>query len=257
MDSREEEIILSHLEDLAEKSDTLGKYIFSDFLAPEQVQEALSMPVVRNAPYLLWGGVDSCERKLFCFGNAETTGCEPTFPIALIRVQPAMEKFAQQLSHRDFLGAVMNLGVKRQVVGDIFVSGNSAYIFFKEQIASFIIENLVKVKNTQVKCELLDINSAEGLEELMPKTQNAVYSSASERLDGIIAAVYKLSRGAAVELIKGGLVQINHRFSCDTAAVLKAGDLISVRGKGRFIYRGCLGQSKKGRLRIAAEMYVT
>ena len=111
-----EEIILSRLEDLAAKSDKAGIYTFSDFLAPEQVQAALNIQAIRRAPHMLWGGAHCCERKLFCFGSVEDMGYEPEFPIAVVRLRPAQEKFAQQLGHRDFMGAVMNLGVKRQVV---------------------------------------------------------------------------------------------------------------------------------------------
>ncbi len=251
-----EEIILSRLEDLAAKSDKAGVYTFSDFLAPEQVQAALNIQAIRRAPHMLWGGAHCCERKLFCFGSVEDMGYEPEFPIAVVRLRPAQEKFAQQLGHRDFMGAVMNLGVKRQVVGDIFIKDNTAYMFLKEQIAPFVMDNLNKVKNTQIRCGLLEKNAAE-LEELRPRTERIVCTAPSERLDAVIAAVYKLSRGNSAELIRSGLVQVNHRLSGDAAALLSEGDLVSVRGKGRFLYSGSLGQSKKGRLRIAAEIYVT
>ena len=84
-----------------------------------------------------------------------------------------------------------------------------------------------------------------------------VCTAASERLDGVVSAVYNLSRGNTAQLIKAGLVQINHRTSYDAAVLIKAGDLISVRGRGRFIYNGVQGQSKKGRLRISAELYMS
>lgn len=256
MEYKEEEIILSRLEDLAAKSDKAGIYTFSDFLAPEQVQAALNFQAIRRAPHMLWGGAKGCERKLFCFGSVEDMGYEPEFPIAIVRFRPAQEKFAQQLGHRDFMGAIMNLGVRRQVVGDIFIKDNTAYVFLKEQIALFVMDNLNKVKNTQIKCELLDKNASE-LEDLGPKTEKILCTVSSERLDAVIAAVYKLSRGTSAELIKSGLVQVNHKLSYDAAALLSGGELVSVRGKGRFLYSGSLGQSKKGRLRVEAEIYVT
>ncbi|PWL99902.1 MAG: hypothetical protein DBY09_03565 [Selenomonadales bacterium] len=256
MDDKEE-ILFSRLEDLAEKWEGRGIYVFSDFLSPEQARAALDLPVIRKTPHMLWGGLEYCERKLICFGTPEIMGYQPEFPITLMRVRPAAEKFAQELGHRDFLGAVMNLGVKRQVVGDIFVNGNSAYMFLKESIAAFAADNLNKVKNTPVKCELLDCSVAEALDGLRPKTERMVCTAASERLDGVVSAVYNLSRGNTAQLIKAGLVQINHRTSYDAAVLIKAGDLISVRGRGRFIYNGVQGQSKKGRLRISAELYMS
>lgn len=108
-----------------------------------------------------------------------------------------------------------------------------------------------------MKCELLDCSAAEALDGLRPKTERIVCTAASERLDGVVSAVYNLSRGNTAQLIKAGLVQINHRTSYDAAVLIKAGDLISVRGRGRFIYNGVQGQSKKGRLRISAELYMS
>lgn len=256
MEDKEEEILFSRLEDLAERSDKLGIYTYSDFMAPEQVQAALNVYAIGKAPHSLWGGASFCERKLFCFGSMEDIGYEPEFPIAAVLIRPVKEKFAQQLGHRDFMGAIMNLGVRRQVVGDIFIEADIAYVFLKEQISNFVIENLNKVKNTHVECELMDKNSVK-LENLRPKTEKAVYTVASERMDAVIAAVYRISRGTSAELIRAGLAQINHKPSYDAAALLSAGDLVSVRGKGRFFYNGSLGQSKKGRLHIEVELYVT
>lgn len=255
--NKEEEIIYARLEELAEKSEERGIYTFSDFLTPAQIQNAQEIERIRKTPHLFWGGTDFTERKLIRFGDSANIGYELPFPISTLYIKPAAAKFAQALSHRDFLGALMNLGIKRQVIGDIFTQENAAYVFVREQIAVFITENLQKVKNTAVSCSVLMPDDAEELNRLRPRTEQFIVTAASERLDAVTAAVYSVSRGVSAELIRAGCVQVNHTVRYEAGMPLKAGDVISVRGKGRFIFKGISGISRKGRERIIIERYIT
>lgn len=255
--NKDEEMICARLEELAEKSEKRGIYTFSDFLTPAQIQNALAAERIRKTPHLLWGGTDFTERKLIRFGDNTAIGYEIPFPISALYIKPAAAKFAQALNHRDFLGALMNLGIKRGVIGDIFTEENAAYAFVREQIALFITENLCKVKNTAVSCSVLTPDECEKLNRLRPRTEQLSITAASERLDAVTAAVCSVSRGASAELIRAGSVQVNHIVRYEVGITLKAGDVISVRGKGRFIFKGCSGISRKGRERIIIERYIT
>ena len=103
-------------------------------------------------PYQLGGGYQDAERVMLRFGGEELMGYEEEFPISCLKVSPVSAKFADVLTHRDYLGALMNLGIERDRLGDILIAGNEAFIFCTSSMADFITENLVKVKHTSVSC---------------------------------------------------------------------------------------------------------
>ncbi len=99
--------------------------------------------------YATFGGYDGAERAVAAFGN----GCQyAEFPVKIIKAEPLSQKFADKLSHRDFLGSLMGLGIKRNVLGDIVIKENTGYIFCLDSIADYIVQNLDKVRHTGVKC---------------------------------------------------------------------------------------------------------
>ena len=111
---------------------------------------------ISYVPYSEFGGTENCERLMIRFGSEELFGYEEPFPIRCILAEPLIEKFADSFTHRDFLGAIMNLGIEREVVGDIAIKGKKAYIFCTEKIAEYIAENLVQVKHTSMRCTVLE-----------------------------------------------------------------------------------------------------
>ena len=111
------------------------------------------------AGYTIFGGRESCDRVMIAFGNEADCGYAPAFPICTMKVSAVSDKFSDDLNHRDFLGALMNLGIEREMVGDILItesthSGkhNNAYIFCVDTVADYIAENLTKIRHTNVKC---------------------------------------------------------------------------------------------------------
>ena len=162
-----------------------------------------------------------------------------------------MQKFADALTHRDFLGALLSLGVRRGVLGDIILSDNTGYVFCLDTIASLITDELKQVRRTTVKCNVL--NEVPVLATAEPEEQSI--NVASERLDAIVAAVFKLSRSQAQALFKEGKIFVNSRLSENTGFQPSDGDIISVRGLGRFAFSGVSGQSRKGRLFVTVRVY--
>jgi len=219
---------------------------FSDFLNLEEQSTLAGLKL--NTPYCLCGGYDSAERCAAAFG----CGCEDAvFPISIVKIEPASQKFADRLSHRDFLGSLMGLGIKREVLGDIVISNNTGYLFCLNTIAEYIADNLDKVRHTSVKCSIIQKLPDSAVNEPEEKELTA----ASERLDVIAAAVYKLSRNSVKELFTSRRIYVNSRLCENFSLVPKENDIISVRGYGRFVYCGIIGTTKKKRLLIKVKIY--
>ena len=246
-----DEILLSHLKDLSAKADRTGRFTFTDFLNLDE-QNTLQIAGRELIRYECFGGVAGCERVIARFGDPEEMGYEAPFPVVCVKISPLQQKFADELSHRDILGAVMNLGIERCCSGDIVLRDNVAYLFTLERIAPFICENLMKVKHTSVSCEVTDA-PPEG--ELF-RTEALTVNVSSLRADCVVAAVWRLSRGNAEKLFAAQKVFINGRLTESCSAQLKENDIVSVRGTGRFVYKTVSGNSKKGRLFVEIEKYV-
>ena len=186
------------------------------------------------------------------FGDEESFGYTENFPIVCIKAEPVSQKFADKLTHRDFLGALLNLGIERSTLGDIPIVDNVGYIFAKEDIAPFIVSELRRVKHTDVKLSITeDIPSG-----ALFKTERRKIQALGERIDAVVAKVFSISRGDASALFSKKLVYVNGRLCENTSYIPKRDEIISVRGYGRFIYLGYETTSKKGKLNIEVELYV-
>ena len=248
MADAERQQLINRFEELADRADAQGFWTDTEFLT---LAEQDTLCTLRLAvPHSLHAGYPGGERKVAAFGSEELFGCEYPSPIVCVKIAPASQKFADALTHRDFLGALMGLGVRREVMGDILIADNVGYLFCLESIAPYITDTLSEVKRTTVRCSLSEPPAA--LLEPPPITSVVI---PSERLDAMISAVYLLSRNAGKELIQQGRVFINSRLVQNASDSLSPGALISVRGKGRFIYEGIERETKKGRLRVRVRVY--
>lgn len=185
------------------------------------------------------------------FGDPERLGYEEEFPIVCIKATPAAPKFADALTHRDLLGAVMNLGIEREVLGDIFLREGEAYFFAEEKIAPFLLENLKRAKHTDLRPTIVTPPT-----DLLVRTEEMTVQVGSERLDAVIARVFSLSREEAQSLFPKGLVYLDGRATESPSALPREGNIVSVRTFGRFLYRGVVSFSRKGKLNVLVEKYV-
>lgn len=247
------ELLKRRFIELANRSYDAGIYTFTDFLglAEQSAFDEIKRELGR-IPYSAFGGAEGCERVVVRFGSEEEMGYDMPYPIAVIKVEPTSQKYADKLTHRDFLGALLNLGIEREVLGDIVIINNVGYVFALESIAEYIAENLVRVKHTDVKREIV----TELPEGELFKTESRTVQVSGERLDAIVAKVFSLSREEAQSLFKKRLVFASGKQIESTSYTPKSNERISVRGHGRFIYRGCTSLSKKGKMNIAVEIYV-
>ena len=122
-----DDYLLGHLADLSERAEAKGVYTFSDFLSPDE-QSALLERQRQFSVFTLYGGADATERNMARFGSEDLTGYAQDFPIGCLKILPANPRFAEPLTHRDYLGSVMALGIERSGVGDIVVRENEAYL---------------------------------------------------------------------------------------------------------------------------------
>ena len=199
----------------------------------------------------LFGGYDHAERQVAAF-YPDTLGFCWEYPIDCLKITPKALRFSEELGHRDYLGAILNLGVDRSVVGDILIKEKEAWFFCLNKMSDFFIENLVSVRHTTVLTERVAL--AEEIPE--PQFQAINGTCASVRLDALIALAFQTSRSSMVSFIEGGLVFVNGKLITSNGYEPKDGDIISVRGKGRFIFDGVSRQTKKGRLGIHLRKYI-
>ncbi len=227
-------------------------YTFTPFLGLSE-QDALNS-VSRDLPakFTLSGGAPGCERVMARFGDPEEFGYEEDYPIRLLKIAPKAPKFAEALTHRDYLGALMNLGIERETLGDIILRDGTAYLFAEEKISSFLTENFTRAKHTDLTVTLCDALP----EGDLFRTEEIRIVAAGERLDGVIAKIYHISREEANALFRKKLVFIDGKLTENNSAIPKDGARISVRGFGRFIYRGFQSETKKGKLNLVIEKYV-
>lgn len=251
--SDERELLKKRLAELYTKADRGGYFTYTDFLGLAE-QSTLGELLTKMHPrsVTLFGGADGAERVMARFGNADDIGYDEPFPILCVRIEPLSQKFADKLTHRDFLGALMNLGIERCTLGDVVIRENVGYVFATEEMAKFITGELSRVKRTDVNAAIID----ELPEGELYKTEDKRIQIQSERVDAVIAKTYSLSRDDAQALVKRRLVFVNGKEIDSTSHTPKEGDKISVRGYGRLIYRGFDSTSRKGKLNAIVSVYV-
>ncbi len=246
----EEKELYHRVLDLCERSDQRGIYTESTFLT-EGEQESLRFCPFPTAPQFI-GGYDDAERRLAVFGKEEELGYPWPSTITLLKIEPKMQKYADPLTHRDFLGALLNLGMKRELLGDIIIFENVGFVFALEHIAPYIKDNLKRVRHTDVSVEY-----AETLPEKAGKNlEEKQVVAASPRLDALIAAVWNLSRSEAKALVEKEKVSVRGKNITDPSREIAEGERVSVRGQGRFIFLGKQGETKSGRCRMDIKLYV-
>ncbi|MDL2218870.1 YlmH/Sll1252 family protein [Ruminococcaceae bacterium OttesenSCG-928-O06] len=199
--------------------------------------------------FQFFGGYQGAERAMLCV--FEDSG-EISFPIAALRA--GVQGAQQAPGHRDYLGAVLGLGITRECVGDILADDAGATVFVQSRVAGFLQQQLFAVGRTSVQVAPA---GPEHLEHLDAQTAVEVQAAsvASLRLDAVLAAVLPANRAAAVRLIDAERVQVNHRTAQSPHTPLQAGDVLSIRGVGKYRLLGTGKKSKKNRTIIEYHKY--
>ena len=228
-----------------------SRFVFTDFLNEAEYSDVISMGMASGG-MTAYGGYEGASRVMIRFGNPEIFGYEEPFPITILHISPLIEKFADPLTHRDFLGAILNLGIERRVIGDILPDGPAAYVLCESHMADYLTENLVRVKHTSVKAEVVD----QIANEARPKAVSQNVQVSSNRIDAVVAQVYRFSRSQAQKALLSGQVFLNGRMVLNASSQLHENDVVSVRHHGKFRYTDITGETRKGNLRVQIERYV-
>lgn len=259
---KENDILLSHIHDLKDKSATESIVVCTNFLSVDEISLLLKNNR-SNSEYtdtFFFGGYSDAERKLAVFipkfyeineDDIKNFLDENTLnPVCALKI--TKDRFSS-LSHRDYLGAIMGLGIKRDTIGDILINDDGCILFCLKSISGYLIENLKQAGRGQLSVTeyiKTDIDLFES------NTDIIFLSVASLRLDCVVAAAFKLSRTVAVEMIKQGVVYVNSLQILKTDYSLNPGDKLVLRGKGKIIIEEITGKSKKGRIHINIKRYL-
>lgn len=208
---------------------------------------------IRELQITLYGGMEDCERQKMGFFLAEESLREEDFPIRVLKIRRKSKKFGQaDLSHRDYLGSLLGLGIDRSKIGDILVEEASAVCFVAEEIAPYICAVLEQVSKTAVIAEEVEATQA----IFKRQTETKRITAASLRLDAVAGEVFHLSRGKVQTLIGAEKAAVNWNTVTSTSHLLKEGDLVSLRGFGRFRVGEIGGKTKKDRIGLEIERYI-
>ena len=246
----EEKLFLERIRDLVELCDQRGIPRFSAFLDERQQRIARSAGSLPGVTCGFWGGFPEAERKLF---YALPDYCSPEDP-SLYPIRTLTASFPRQysLSHRDFLGALMNLGLRREAIGDILVGEGTAVLFLWEPVADLVLTELTKAGRVGLRL-------TEGCPDELPAAhafQELAGTVSSMRLDCVTALLTRESRDSAARLIRSGLVTVNSAAEQSVSFQVREGDKIAVRGHGKFVVREIGAPTKKDRLHITCLKYL-
>ncbi|MBP3610106.1 MAG: RNA-binding protein [Lachnospiraceae bacterium] len=235
--------------------------VYTDFLG--LAEQNLFYSAVKEFPpvcYSCYGGTKEAERFCIAFdGREAVSGLKQTeaeefylFPVVCLAVTPSSLKYSEVLTHRDYLGALLHLGITRSKIGDIFIRDGQAYVFCMESIADFICKELCTVKHTLVHCEIITPEE----ELLRPELKEMTGTVASLRLDAFLSVAFQTSRSSLAAFIDAGKTFVNGRLVTKAGHQLEEGDIVSVRGKGRFKVTEIKNLTKKGRIVVTINKYI-
>lgn len=251
----DDRLAMARLLDKAEFTAKAHRLAHSDFLDPHQVQLAEKLlSSVSTCEYSFFGGFAMAERAVVLFWPEFIEDSELLrFKNEILKSIEIKPLCRNTLSHRDYLGALMSLGIRREVTGDILVREESCSIIVLSEISQYITENLLKVGNIGVDVTISDIMELSTPEPRISEIKTTV---AALRLDSLCAHSFGLSRGKAAEFIKAGKVQLNWEATLSVDKQVCEGDTISLRGKGKAVLDKVGGRTKKDRIAILIKKFV-
>ena len=245
----EKNFFAGKIQDLIRRQERGEDLIFSNFLTSEEASDAMTICRKSRVPYAFYGGYEDAERKMLAISSMDEETLRFCYPIVAISISGYD---LELISNRDILGALMGSGIRRDLLGDI-IARDGVYLFFAaEQIADYMIENIVSIGRQSVELRRMDGDF------FVPPPHFDEFRDtvASLRLDAIVASLARISREQACEWIELGLVSVNHKPIDKKTKIIEAGATISIRGRGKWIMDECDSFSKKGRIIIKTRKYI-
>lgn len=241
------ELLVARISDVADICEKTARPKFMGFLSPEQSVLAERLLSKRSIKYSFFGGYTEAQRVVLgCFPD----WCEDfNFPVTAVTFS---YRKSNTLYHKDFLGSLMALGIKRETVGDILIEDGRTVAFLLDEISDYVMSEIRKIGRIGVELKI-------GFTEPLPmqnELREFTETVASLRLDCVVSAVAGLSRGVSEQKIEDGLVSVNSVVVQKTTKILCDGDILTVRGSGKFIIDSTSLRSKKDRIILKYRKYV-
>lgn len=265
---KEEQLLEKRLSELSRTAYHRDIITYSDFLNLNELNILHSLPKEQlYTRYVTFGGYDLAERQMAAFlpdalylRGMQEEGADMhgsfiqglSFPFHALSIEPLHDKYAEELNHRDYLGAILNLGIDRSKLGDIIVDGKQAVVFIHSSLNAFLTEELTRVRHTSVLLREISLDDY----HYSPRYEEIKGTVASVRLDSLLSLAFSSSRTKLTGLIEGAKVFVNGRLMTTNSYQVKEGDVISVRGMGKFRYQGTLSRTKKNRIFVVIHKYV-
>lgn len=251
--SGEDRLVLAKVLDRAEQAERRNIPAATDFLSPQQQIQALDLlrlAGISETTYVLQGGYEGAERKILLFLPDWLEAEDAVSPIRCLR---ASFQENEKLTHRDFLGSLMGLGIVREKVGDILVGPDSADLLVLDSVAEFLLQSWTSAGRAKLRVSAIEPDHLH-IPAVQKKEVRDTVSSL--RLDAVASSGFRLARGKAAALIESGRVQLNWRECVKPDKLLEAGDVVSARGFGKFELAEVGGLTRKGRVSIVLRVYV-
>lgn len=256
--NKDDKMLLAQILDkitLSENKNKIEYTYFLDLAQIELVQKFIKKLQITN--YMLYGGFEDAERKICVIYpekfNSQIVRKNLSQIIQIIRIDLPEDLYGKY-THRDYLGAVIKLGIKREKVGDIIVDKTGADIIVDKDITKFLLDNLAGL--TRFSKSNISIQNIESLRPVQIKKEEVELIVSSMRLDNVISELARCSRNKALDIINMERVFINFQNETKKTKQVKMGDMITIRGKGRFYIKEILGQTKSGRTILKVEKFV-
>ena len=247
LDNREK-MLAARFSELARISWERGIVRFTSFLDEREQSIAACAASAHKCAYRFYGGTDDADRAVCAFAD-----CEDALDICEWPIEPVSIRFKKdyKISHRDILGTLMSLQIRRETIGDILVGDGEAQLFTLPSVMPLVVSDIDRIGGVGVLCK----------NELLPivpgiKTEKRFGIAASMRLDCIAAMVTQKSRSEALALVRAGRVSKGGQVITSPAQQVSPGDKISIRGFGKFRIVSCGEQTRSGRLHVAFEKYI-
>ena len=251
----EDRLLLAKVLDRAGQARSRNIPAATDFLSPQQQMLAMDLLRLAGIPetgYARQGGYAGAERNILLFlpDWLDADSAESQSPIRCLR---ATFREEEKLSHRDFLGSLMGMGIVREKVGDILVGPSAADLMVLDTVAEFLLQSWNSAGRARLTVTAIDPWEVRVPEVRCQEVRDTV---SSLRLDAVASTGFRMARGKAAELITSGRVQVNWRECTKPDKLLTAGDTVSARGFGKFELTEVGGVTKKGRTAIVLKRYV-
>ena len=249
--SKEDEVLLARVYERITLAAQKNIPASSCFLSKRE--QMLVQELLRGEDFQFYGGADTAEREVCCYVPDyldDSWLSSGDGPIAAVRASFFEE---DKLTHRDFLGSLMGSGIKRETVGDIYVSAGSCDFLVLREILPYVLQNLTSAGRTKLHVAEIPISALQVPQQAVKTVRDTVPSL---RLDGVVSSGFSISRGKAADYIAAGKAELNYLPCLKGDKQVSEGDLISIRGLGKLRLEHIGGNTRKGRNSIEISRFL-